>query len=291
MFAGRYFGARSFGSRYFGKRGLVVDGAYHGSRYLGRHYFGPYYFGTSGVNVPFEAATTNTPALNGVVGVSGDLVFGRDFEVTQTTGISLSGTTTLNGGALSFESEVFYFTPPLEVSGLAGAVSVAGDFTVTYPAAGYGGYFGRRYFGGRQFGPRYFGSPVTHNITVSTSPSLAGVLQVAGNISIGVDVAPSTLGLSGALTVAGDIEIAARNLGGFKTVAPAGPRKRNYIVQGQKFYDLTTEELAQVVAQMGRVKRKDIKVEVQDQKPKTVDSSTWQEVKPFDDDEDVLLLL
>lgn len=291
MFGGRYFGARHFGERFFGKAGLVVDGAYHGSRYLGRRYFGQRYFSSSSVNVPFAITSTNTPALSGVIGVSGTLAFGRDFEVTQTTGISLSGSTALNGGALAFESEVFYFTPPIAVSELAGAVSVAGDFTITYPAPGYGGYFARRFFGGRHYGARYFGSPVSHSVTVSASPSLAGVLQVAGNIGVGVDVAPSTLGISGSLTVAGDIEIAARNLGGFMQRTAVGPKKRNYIVQGQKFYDLTTEELAQVVAQMGRVKRKDIKVEMADQKPKTVDSTTWQEVKPFDDDEDVLLLL
>lgn len=289
MFGGRYFGARYYGQRYYGKHGLVVDGAYNGSRYLGLHYFGARYFGTSYQNSPAPLAQTNVTALSGVLGVSGGLTFGRDFEVTQSGAIGLSASLTLTG-ALSYENEVWYFTPPVPVSGFSGALLVSGDITVTYPAPGFGGYFGRRFYGRRFYGPRYFGSPAGFPIAQSAGPGLTGALTLAGGFTTAIGSAQTNVtAMTGALSVAGDFTFdgGSRNYGG-KVVA--GPKKRNYIVQGQKYMDLTTEELARVVASIPRVKRKEIKVETS-QKQKTIDSATWTEVKAPDDDEDVLLLL
>lgn len=291
MFGARYFGARNFGGRYFGKRGQVVDGAYFGPRQFGNRYFGKRYFGHNDATIPFVVAQTTGISVSGTVGIAGGLTYGADFSVTQTAGVGLTGSLLINGSGFSYESEVFYFTPPLAITGLSGSLTVAGNLTISAPAPGYGGYWGRRYYGARHFGPRYFGTPVSWRVTQTAGIGLSGSLNVAGGISTVIGIAETTgIGLSGSLTVEGAVDIAARPSGGYRPVAYSGPRKRNYIVQGQKFYDLTTEELAAVVAQMGRVKRKDIKVEVADQKPKTLDSETWQEVKP-DDDEDVLLLL
>lgn len=203
MFGGRYFGARYYGQRFFGKHGLVVDGAYNGSRYFGLRYFGVRYFGTSYQNSPNPLTITNTPALSGVLGIAGSLTFGRDFEFTQTSGISLAGALTGSASGFSFDSEVFYFTPPLPVSALAGALTVAGNITITAPAPGFGGYFGRRYFGGRFYGPRYYGTLASWQLTLTAGVGLAGGLNVAGSISTTLAmVQTNTIGLTGALTVA-----------------------------------------------------------------------------------------
>ncbi len=200
MFKSSYFGARYYGQRFFGKRGLVVDGAYNGSRYFGLRYFGVRYFGTSYQNSPAPLTATNTPALSGVLGLAGGLTFGGDFSVTQTGSLALSSTL-VTSGSLSFDNEDWAFTPPLSVSGLAGALTVAGSITIASPAPGFGGYFGRRYFGGRFYGPRYFGSLASWPLTLTAGVGLAGGLNAAGSISTTLAmVQTNTIGLTGTLT-------------------------------------------------------------------------------------------
>lgn len=204
MFAGRYFGGRHFGRRFFGKVGLVVDGAYSGSRYFGVRYFAVRYFGTSSLNIPQPLTATNTPALSAVLGVSGDLVFGRDFALAQVGALGLSGSTSLSGGALSFDNETWAFTPPLEIPGLSGVVGVTGGFVIGAPAPGRGGYFGRRFYGGRYFGARFFGTLPSWEFTPTGGISLSGVAGLGGGFATSIGFDPGTLSLSASLEVAGD---------------------------------------------------------------------------------------
>jgi hypothetical protein len=204
MFAGRYFGGRFFGRRFFGKTGLLVDGAYNGARYFSPRYFAVRYFGVSAVDIPQPLAATNTPALSGVLGVAGNLVFGANFALAQTGSLGLSATLSLSGGALSFDNETWAFTPPLSVSGMTGTVTVAGALVYAGTAPGYGGFFGRRYFGARHFGPRFFGSQASWVFTQTGSLSLSGVVGVSGQLDTSIAFNTSTLALTGALATAGD---------------------------------------------------------------------------------------
>jgi hypothetical protein len=225
MFAGRYFGGRHFGRRFFGKVGLVVDGAYNGSRYFGLRYFGQRHFGTSSSNVPQAIASTNTPALFGVLGLAGNLVYGADFALAQTSGISLSATASFTA-ALSFDNEDWAFTPPLAISGMVGAVTVAGNFVTAASPAGPGGYFGRRFYGGRYFGPRYFGSPAGWILTPTGALSLSGQVGVAGGFATDLAFGFSPLALSGALAVAGDIDGGAAGAAAINPLLSGGGRRR-----------------------------------------------------------------
>jgi hypothetical protein len=292
MFAGRYFGARHFGARYFGKLGLVVDSAHFGSRFFGPRYFGSRYFSSNGRSEDFAITETAGVSLAGsaLVSASG-ISFGADFAITETAGLSLAGSASLTT-AISFENEVFYITPPLPLGGLSGTVTLAAGIVITAPVPGFGSYFGRRHFGRRYFGPRYFGSPAGFGIQVTSGLGLTGTLTAAGGIATAIGIAPSTLGLTGTALVTADVSAGdpkpATSVGGFVANRSRG---RNYIVKGRRYYDITEEELKAVLAtEFERVKRSQIKVKDPGEKVKTIPSATWQQVKP-DDEEDILLLL
>jgi hypothetical protein len=70
-------------------------------------------------------------------------------------------------------------------------------------------------------------------------------------------------------------------------------RRRNYIIAGKRYHDLTPEEVAQIVAELSLV-REEVKVVPAAKKPHVVSKAQWAEIKAvevYDDDEDVLLLL
>ena len=204
MFAGRYFGARHFGARYFGKLGLVVDSAHFGSRFFGPRYFGSRFFSSNGRAEDFAITQTAGVVLAGeLLASSAKVDFGVDFELTQTRGLELSAALTADT-AFTYENEVFYFTPPLAVSGMSGALTLAAGIVITAPVPGFGGHFGRRHFGARYFGPRFFGSPSAFALQVTGGLGLTGTLTAAGGIATTIGVAPTTLGLNGtALLTAG----------------------------------------------------------------------------------------
>lgn len=206
MFGSRYFGPRFFGGAYFGHSGLSTPGYYRGNRYWGNRYWGGRYFGSNVTEVPFEVTQTTGISITGTVQVGGSsFAFGSDFAVTQVTGVTLSGSL-LTSGALLFTNEDWSFTPPLEVATLVGSVTVAGDITIGAPVPGFGGYWGKRYFGGRYFGARYFGAPDSWNIEQTTGISLSGTVNVAGSIGTLIDLTPTAnLALTGALLTGGDI--------------------------------------------------------------------------------------
>lgn len=205
MFAGRYFGGRYFGRRFYGKTGLLVYGAFNGWRYFGGRYFGRRFFGTSKLDIPQALVSTNTPALSGVLGVAGNLVFGADFALAQTGNLGLSASTALSGGALSFDNETWAFTPPLEISGLAGVVGITGGFVIgaPAPAPGRGGYFGRRFYGGRYFGARYFGTTPSWAFVPTSGITLSGTVGLGGGFATTIGFNPSALSLSGSLGLVG----------------------------------------------------------------------------------------
>ncbi len=205
MFAGRFFGARYFGGRHFGKAGLTVPGYYTGSRYFGSRYFGPSYFGSDETSIPFEIVQTAGVSLVGVLLTSGSAVFGTDFEVTQTSGISLSGSLALTGN-LTYPNEDWSITPPLEVTGLVGTLSIACDLEFGGGAGlASAGYWGRRYWGAAYFGQRYWGTGAAFAVEQTAGVGLTGTLTAASGIALALGLVPSTLGLTGALSLECDL--------------------------------------------------------------------------------------
>lgn len=250
MFAGRFFGARFYGRRFFGKVGLVVDGAYDGSRYFGARYFGARYFGSNSANVPFAVEATNTPALSGVLGVAGNLVFGADFALAQTGNLGLSATASLSGGALSFDNETWAFTPPLEISGITGTVGVTGNLVITTPAPGRGSYFGRRYYGSAYFGPRYYGSALPWPFTITQGIGMTGALNAAGSLGSLIAVNPTTMQLQGAVEVAGDFTFdgAAVQSRGGKGFREKAKRRRFGTVEADPYWPWVIDTLTKLAA-------------------------------------------
>lgn len=250
MFAGRYFGGRHFGRRFFGKVGLVVDGAYNGSRYFGLRYFGIRYFGTSSINVPQAIASTNTPALFGVLGVAGNLVYGADFALEQVGALGLSGSTSLSGGALSFDNETWAFTPPLEISGITGTVGVTGNLVITTPAPGRGSYYGRRYYGGAYFGPRYYGSALPWPFTITQGIGMSGVLNAAGSLGSVIAVNPTTMQLQGSVGVGGDFitDAAGVQSRGGKGFREKAKRRRYGAVEADPYWPWVIDTLTKLAA-------------------------------------------
>jgi hypothetical protein len=204
MFKSTYFGGRHFGRRFFGKTGLLLDGAYNGARYFGLRYFAARYFGVNTVDIPQPLVSTNTPALSGVLGIAGNLVFGADFALAQTNSLGLSATASLSGGALSFDNETWAFTPPLEISGITGTVGVTGNLVITTPAPGRGSYYGRRFYGSAYFGPRYYGSALPWPFTITQGIGLSGVAGLGGGLATSIGFNPGALSLSASLEVSGD---------------------------------------------------------------------------------------
>jgi len=228
MFGGRYWGGRYFGARYWGKTGLTVPGYFWGGNYWGARYFGQRYWGKADLSIPFEITATNTVAVTGVVTLGGgNLVFGSDWELTQVTGILVSGSVGLTGGSLSFDNEEWVLTPPIPLGEITGTVTVGGTFVIGAPAAGYGGYWGRRYWSGRYFAPRYWGAPEAFEITQVTGIGLSGVIGVAGGITTAIGFSPTnTIGLSGTVAVStGGISIAVPDV---DTGKPHKPKSDGY---------------------------------------------------------------
>lgn len=250
MFAGRYFGGRHFGRRFFGKTGLLLDGAYNGARYFGSRYFAVRYFGVSGVDIAQPLVSTNTPALSGVLGVAGNLVFGADFALAQTGNLGLSATASLSGGALSFDNETWAFTPPLEISGITGTVGVTGNLVITTPAPGRGSYFGRRFYAGSYFGPRYYGSALPWPFTITQGIGMSGALNAAGSLGSVIAVNPTTMQLQGAVEVAGDFTFdgAAVQSRGGKGFREKAKRRRFGTVEADPYWPWVIDTLTKLAA-------------------------------------------
>lgn len=87
------------------------------------------------------------------------------------------------------------------------------------------------------------------------------------------------------------------------SVTKPGRQTRNYIVQGKRYYNLTNEELAYLLAwDMIDAQRTDVKVTFKNKKPHAVSKNAWQTLQetikslelnstPFDDDEESAMLL
>jgi uncharacterized membrane protein len=244
MFGARYFGPWYFGERYFGKVGLVVDGAYNGSGYFGKRYFGQRYFGGPEDSNPFSVVQTTGISVAGTLNLgSPTLVYTAEFDVTQTTGIGLAGVLNVNGSPV-FEDDQFIITPPLDFTGLVGALTVAGDIVISAPAPGVGRYNGQRYFGARYFGRRYFSPAVNFNLAQATGIGLTGTLNAAGNFTTTIGVAQTnTIGLVGVVGVSGG-DISLNAVGG---VVPAGKspgrkRKKTEVEIDGQVYTVETKE-------------------------------------------------
>jgi hypothetical protein len=217
MFGARYFGGRHFGKRYFGKRGFSapavdgiylgpryfgrryfnqqfpeVDSAYAGARYFGNRYFGSRYFGSNLASFP--EAITQTQGLSGAgVGAfsSVTLIYGSDLALVVTSGLAGQGAPTIDA-SLSFDSEDWSFTPPLEITGGVGVGTLAGD--LVFPEATTGGagrHFGYRYFGARFFGPRYWGTLVGWNLEQTQGVSGLGEPLISAGIGLDVSFVPT----------------------------------------------------------------------------------------------------
>jgi hypothetical protein len=250
MFGARYFGPWYYGERYYGKQGLVVDGAYNGSGYFGRKYFGARYFGGPDDWNPFSVVQTTGISVSGTLNLgSPTLVYTAAFDVTQTAGIGLTGALNVNGDAV-FEGDVFYVTPPLDFTTLAGAVTVAGDIVISAPAPGVGRYNGQRYFGARYFGRRYFSPAVNFNVAQAAGIGLTGTLNVAGNFTTTVRILQTAgIGLTGVVGVSGG-QVTFNAVGG---VVPAGKspgkrRKKTEVeIDGQIYHVETKEDAARLI--------------------------------------------
>jgi hypothetical protein len=250
MFGARYFGPWYFGERYFAKASVVLDGAYNGTGYFGRRYFGPHYFGGQDDWNPFNVVQTTGISVAGTVALgSTTLVISAAFEVAQTTGIGLTGALNVNGSP-TFEEDVFYVTPPLDFTTLAGALTVAGDIVISASAPGVGRYNGARYFGPHYFGRRYFSPADNFNVAQTTGIGLTGTLNAAGSLTTLIGIAQTAgIGLTGVVGVSGG-NISLNAVGG---VVPAGKspgkrRKKTEVeIDGQIYHVETKEDAARLL--------------------------------------------
>jgi hypothetical protein len=277
VFGGRFFGQRFFGERYFGHRGLVVLGRYFGGRNFGVRYFGPRYWGTKRISA-FALAQTSGPSIAGVVGVAGDLSF--PWPVAPSATLGLAGTVSV-GAVLSFDNETdFAVTPPLEVAALSAAVTMgAASFSFGLPVPGTGCYYGSRYFGSRFFGSRYFGTRRQFALSVTAGPSMAGVAGVAGALALDLGVSPSTsIALSGTVTTEGDWREAAVIPPKRAVGTPAKKRRRNYIIDGKKYHNVTDEELAFLLSR-DLIQREQVKVIYKDKKARPIGKEAFEAAK------------
>ena len=205
MWAGRYWGGRFFGGRYWGKVGLTVPGYFWSGRYLGSNYWGLRYWGKAETSIPFEITQTTGLSLTGTLLTSGGAVFGTPFEITQTRGLMLNGSLALSAD-LAYPNEDFAITPPLELGGLTGTLSIACDLVYGGAAAlPSAGYWGRRYWGANYFSPRYWGTGAQFAITQTSGVGLSGMLTATAGLSQTIALHPSTLALSGTLGLGGDM--------------------------------------------------------------------------------------
>lgn len=174
-----------------------------------------------------------------------------------------------DGGA----STLFTLTGAAAI-GISGAVSVSGDARLSIAIPG------------------------TAAIAVS------GAVSVSGNVGLGIGISGSAaIGLSGSVSVSGDVSTS-------DVPAPVAPTyvnktgRRNYIVKGKLYRNVTNEELAYLLARdLIDVTREDVKVKFAGKKPHKVSTNAWTELQeslklfdkydpvPWDDDEEAAMLL
>jgi len=141
---------------------------------------------------------------------------------------------------------------------------------------------------------KQFASPDVGALEIT---GFAPTIQQAGSftVSTGLGIL-EILGLAPSVSNSGDVVISRGGLG--------GPVRRNYIIKGKRYLQVTNEELAYLLARdMVDVARDDIKVVYKKSKPHKVSVNAWKELqdafklfdKPatdiFDDDEEAAMLL
>lgn len=226
---------------------------------------------------PFDLETTGI-AVSGVVGVSGDLEIEYSWEVEAPINVSVAGAVSVSGDLEITASEPFDLAQTANVAA-SGVVSVSGDLEIT--------------------------PGVPFDLAQTANIAATGVVGVSGDLEIITthDLAQtSAVAVSGAVAVFGDLEYSTTPR--IRTFAGGGGR-RNYIIKGRRYYNLTNEELAYLIArEFVAVDRTDIKVTYKNKKPHAVSKTSFETLQAalktlefradqirLEDDEDELLMV
>lgn len=231
--------------------------------------------GPVGASVPFDLAQSGSIAVSGTASVSGDIGIGTSFNVAQSGSVALAGTATISGDigiGTSFD------VAPTAAIAISGTASISGDIEASAPIR----------LNVNQSSPiamsgaASISGDIATKVEFSFEPPLeisqmAGTLGVSGDIQIVTrfDIAASPIALSGTVSASGDIA--------FSTTPARVSRRaagRNYIIKGRRYFNITNEELAYLIARdLIDATREDIKVTYKNKKARPISKDAYTSMK------------
>jgi hypothetical protein len=131
------------------------------------------------------------------------------------------------------------------------------------------------------------------HFTERTLVATTGAFAMTGN-SVTFDRPRTLTALAGDFSSsAADIRLDWSNAPVVRHTRPGGLR-RNYIVKGKKYFNITNEELAYLLAQGADVTREDVKVIYKDKKARQIGKEVFESVKParkYDESDEIAALI
>lgn len=296
MWNSGYWARRYWAARQWAPVGLTAPGNYW-CNYFSRSYWNTSYWNKQSDSAPLTVSVSSGLASStGVTFGSATVSSTAAITATVTSGLIAAASIGLNATPTYENGDQFTVASPLEMPTVATAISLAATVVLGFTAsAGTGFYWAGRFWAAGYWAPRYWQTQAEFSATVTAGLSVASSVTQAASVAQEIGVVALTT-LEPATGVALACEVIQPSAVPLQTapghvVQSGWKRRRNYIVKGKKYYDLTEVELAGLVAREHVETRADVKVAIKDKKPHLVSKEAWEAIKPKADDDEAIELL